>query len=252
MRSAGGRSCVPGRGRRTHRRRARRSDRRDLASRPRGGLPRHRPDARRTSRCSRPARGSSPRFPPGLAEKASRALGRLGVRIRTGFPVTAVGPDFLQSGDDRISAATIIWAAGVRASPVAALLGAPLDTAGRVLVEPDLSIPGDPRIFVIGDGAAFFTRPGNRCPGSLRSRSRRDATSRGNMAADLAGRARRPSATVTRETWRSSAGPRPLRGSGGSRCRGSRPGSRGASCTSSFSSASATAWSSSSSGPGLS
>jgi NADH:quinone reductase (non-electrogenic) len=133
-----------------------------------------------------------PALPPGLAEKASRALGRLGIRIRTGFPVTGVGPDFLESGDDRIAAATILWAAGVRASPVAALLGAPLDTAGRVLVEADLSIPGDPRIFVIGDGAAFLHQTGKPLPGVAQVAIQEGRHVAANVRADLSGRARRP------------------------------------------------------------
>ncbi len=96
-----------------------------------------------------------PTFPPGLAGKAKRALERLGVQVRAGCPVRGVGEGSVEAGDSSIPAGTILWAAGVRASPLARTLQVPLDGAGRVLVEPDLSIPGDPRIFGIGDVEAL-------------------------------------------------------------------------------------------------
>ena len=133
-----------------------------------------------------------PAFPPSLAEKASRTLQRLGVRVRTGFPVTAVKSGYLESGDDRVDAATILWAAGVRASPLGASFGVPVDPAGRVLVEPDLSIPGDPRIFVIGDGAVFLHQTGKPLPGVAQVAIQQGRHVARNVKADLAGRERRP------------------------------------------------------------
>jgi len=133
-----------------------------------------------------------PAFPPSLAEKASRTLKRLGVRVRTGFPVTAVKSGYLESGDDRVDAATILWAAGVRASPLGASFGVPVDPAGRVLVEPDLSIPGDPRIFVIGDGAVFLHQTGKPLPGVAQVAIQQGRHVARNVKGDLAGRERRP------------------------------------------------------------
>jgi NADH:ubiquinone reductase (H+-translocating) len=133
-----------------------------------------------------------PAFPPRLAEKATRSLQRLGVQVRTGFPVTGVGPGYLESGADRIVAATIVWAAGVRASPLGASFGVPVDPAGRVLVEPDLSIPGDPRIFVIGDGATFLHQTGKPLPGVAQVAIQQGRHVARNVKADLSGRERRP------------------------------------------------------------
>ena len=131
-------------------------------------------------------------FPPGLAEKASRTLQKLGVRVRTGFPVTALRAGYLESGVDRVDAATILWAAGVRASPLGASFGVPVDPAGRVLVEADLSIPGDPRIFVIGDGATFLHQTGKPLPGVAQVAIQQGRHVARNVKADLSGRDRRP------------------------------------------------------------
>jgi NADH dehydrogenase len=83
--------------------------------------------------------------------RAEAQLARLGVEVRTGALVTAVEDRAVWIGQERIDARTTLWAAGVRASPLTAGLGAPLDRAGRVKVEPDLSVPGHPEIFVLGD-----------------------------------------------------------------------------------------------------
>jgi NADH dehydrogenase len=90
-------------------------------------------------------------YPPDLSEKARRQLERLGVTVWLGRPVTAVDADGVQLGADRLAAKTVVWAAGVAASPLGAALGVPLDRAGRVIVQPDLSVPGHPEIQVIGD-----------------------------------------------------------------------------------------------------
>lgn len=94
-------------------------------------------------------------FPESLSEKARAQLHRLGVEVRTGVPVAAIDDAGVQLGDTRIAARTVLWAAGVAASPLARDLGVPLDRAGRVLVEPDLSVPGHPSIFVAGDLASI-------------------------------------------------------------------------------------------------
>jgi NADH dehydrogenase len=133
-----------------------------------------------------------PTFAPGLAGKAQRALERMGVQVRTGCPVREVEAGWVVAGDSRIEAATILWAAGVRASPLAASLGVGLDTAGRVLVEPDLSIPGDPRIFAIGDVAAFLHQSGKALPGVAPVAIQQGRHVAQNVARDLGGRPRRP------------------------------------------------------------
>jgi NADH:ubiquinone reductase (H+-translocating) len=90
-------------------------------------------------------------FPPALSEKAARQLTRLGVEVRTDTMVQGIDEHGVIIGADRIEAHTVIWAAGVAASSLARSLGVPLDRAGRVRVEPDLSVPGHPEIFVLGD-----------------------------------------------------------------------------------------------------
>ncbi|HZT86766.1 MAG TPA: NAD(P)/FAD-dependent oxidoreductase [Stellaceae bacterium] len=94
-----------------------------------------------------------PTFHPSLSEHAARALRRLGVELRLGSPVTGCDAGGAQLGTDRIESRTLIWAAGVAASPAARWTGAAHDNAGRVLVGPDLSLPGRPEVFVIGDVA---------------------------------------------------------------------------------------------------
>lgn len=97
-----------------------------------------------------------PSFPPALSAAAARQLQELGVNLRTEAPVTKVDRDGVELGpaQERIAAGTVLWAAGIRATPITATLGTPLDRAGRVLVAPDLTIPGHPEVFVIGDAAA--------------------------------------------------------------------------------------------------
>jgi NADH dehydrogenase len=104
-------------------------------------------------------------FPPALAEKARSAIEELGVTVRTGLPVTGVGPDHVELAGEAIPAHTIVWAAGVQASPAARWLDVPCDRAGRVIVAQDLTIPGHPEIQVIGDTAAFTGANGHTLPG---------------------------------------------------------------------------------------
>ncbi|WP_081838826.1 NAD(P)/FAD-dependent oxidoreductase [Thermogemmatispora carboxidivorans] len=103
-------------------------------------------------------------FPPELAEKARRALNRLGVEVRTSAPVEAVDENGVVIGGEYLPAKTIIWTAGVEASPAGRWLQAEVDRAGRVKVNPDLSVPGHPEIFVIGD-TAHLEEKGQPLPG---------------------------------------------------------------------------------------
>lgn len=104
-------------------------------------------------------------FPPTLREAARRDLVRLGVDVRTGLAVTAVGPGAVIAGGETIPAETVVWAAGVAASPLGKTLGVALDRAGRVLVEKDLTVPGHPEVFVIGDLASLQDETGKPLPG---------------------------------------------------------------------------------------
>ena len=99
-----------------------------------------------------------------LSEKARQALEKLGVEVRTNTRVTHLDETGVFIGEEHIPARTIIWAAGVAASPVARSLGVELDRAGRVKVTPELTLPGHPDVFVIGD-LAHFVQDGNPIPG---------------------------------------------------------------------------------------
>ncbi|HVK30904.1 MAG TPA: NAD(P)/FAD-dependent oxidoreductase [Burkholderiaceae bacterium] len=104
-------------------------------------------------------------FPPELSERAAAQLRGLGVELLTGAPVQAIDGEGYVRGGQRVVAKTVLWAAGVAASPLGRLLGAPLDRAGRVQVAPDLSVPGHPEVFVAGDLAALTQADGKPVPG---------------------------------------------------------------------------------------
>jgi NADH dehydrogenase len=95
-------------------------------------------------------------FAPALSEHAARSLRAMGVEVKTKTRVTGIDGEGVQCGGERILASTVLWAAGVRASGLAATLGVPLDRQGRVPVEQDLSVPGHPEVFCIGDAAVFL------------------------------------------------------------------------------------------------
>jgi NADH dehydrogenase len=99
-----------------------------------------------------------------LSARAQRSLERLGVEVRTGTMVSAIDEYSVQAKDFSITARTVIWAAGVSASPMTRSLGARLDKAGRVLVSPTLTVPGHDEIFVIGD-LAHLEQDGKELPG---------------------------------------------------------------------------------------
>lgn len=96
-----------------------------------------------------------PAYPPSLSEKARLQLERLGVEVRTKTAVTGVEEGAVVLGGERLAAGVVVWAAGVRASELARGLGAPLDRAGRVRVNPDLTVPGHPEVLVAGDLASI-------------------------------------------------------------------------------------------------
>jgi NADH dehydrogenase len=106
-----------------------------------------------------------PSFTPDLSAYAHAALVRLGVEIQLGSAVSACSAQGVIFGAQTVAADVILWAAGVRASPAAAWLGLPGDNAGRVRVEPDLTVPGLPEIFVIGDTATINAWHGKPVPG---------------------------------------------------------------------------------------
>ena len=106
-----------------------------------------------------------PAYPEDLSRSALEQLERLGVEVLTSTLVTKIEPGAIYMGETRMNAAVILWAAGVAASSLGKKLGVPVDRAGRVLVNPDLSLPGHPEVFVIGDLAALNDRSGKLLPG---------------------------------------------------------------------------------------
>jgi len=104
-------------------------------------------------------------FPDVLSLKARRQLEKLGVEVLTGTAVTSIDSLGFQLGDQFVPARTVVWAAGVAASPLGATLDVPLDRAGRVQVQPDLTLPGHPEVFVAGDLAALTQADGRPVPG---------------------------------------------------------------------------------------
>src|SRR3954449_5537254 len=104
-------------------------------------------------------------FPDELSAYAQRSLESLGVEVAFGQPVTECTADGVVYGDKKLEAKTIIWAAGVRASPAAEWLGAPADRAGRLQVLPDLTVPGHPEVFAVGDTVMINDPVGKPVPG---------------------------------------------------------------------------------------
>ena len=105
-----------------------------------------------------------PAFPDDLSAEAQRELEELGVEVRVNAKVTRVAADHVMVGDERIATHSIFWAAGNAPSPLGKGLGAPLDRGGRVIVNPDLSVPNHPEVFVVGD-LAVMTTNGKTVPG---------------------------------------------------------------------------------------
>jgi NADH:quinone reductase (non-electrogenic) len=132
-----------------------------------------------------------PSFPPDLAEAAARSLRRLGVEIRTDAKVTRITSDAVWIGGEQIRSRAVVWAAGVAGAAIGRSLGVPTDRAGRVPVQPDLSVPGHPEIFVAGDLAAVPLPDGGTLPGLAPV-----AMQGGRVAADNAWRRLRGKPTV--------------------------------------------------------
>jgi NADH dehydrogenase len=130
-------------------------------------------------------------FPERLRAAARASLERLGVDVRTGAVVTAIDAGGVTVGNTRIVARTIIWAAGVAASPLASSLGVPLDRAGRVAAEATLNVPGHPDIFVVGD-ICSFQQDGKPLPGVAQVAKQQGAHAARNVRRAIAGRALEP------------------------------------------------------------
>jgi NADH dehydrogenase FAD-containing subunit len=105
-----------------------------------------------------------PMFAESLAASARARLERMGVEVRTGAPVERVDAAGVVVAGERIASVSVLWTAGVKPSPVGAWLGAPTDRAGRVRVEADMSVPGHPEVFVVGD-VAYYEQDGKPLPG---------------------------------------------------------------------------------------
>jgi NADH:ubiquinone reductase (H+-translocating) len=131
-------------------------------------------------------------YPLALSERARRMLEKLGVEVCLNAIVTDIAPDAVQVGDERIATRNVVWSAGVSASPLGSRLGGATDRAGRVQVEPDLSVPGHPEIFVIGDLAAFPHQTGSPLPGIAPVAIQQGKAAAANIRRSVAGEERRP------------------------------------------------------------
>jgi NADH dehydrogenase len=132
-----------------------------------------------------------PAFSEDLSEAARKQLERLGVSVWTGVQVTGVDADGVCIGAERVHARTVLWAAGVAASPLARTLGVPLDRAGRVIVDPELTLPGRDDVYVIGD-LAHVEEDGGLVPGLAPAAMQQGQHAARNIQATLEGRPRQP------------------------------------------------------------
>jgi NADH dehydrogenase len=133
-----------------------------------------------------------PTYPPELSRKAQRQLEHLGVEVMTNAVVTSLSEKEVRIGDATVPTRTVLWAAGVQASPLARTLGVPLDRAGRVVVEADLSIPEHPNVFVVGDLAASKQKDGSFVPGVAQGAIQGGGHAAKNIERTLAGKPRLP------------------------------------------------------------
>jgi len=131
-------------------------------------------------------------FPEDLSQKAAEQLKKLGVEVRTGSVVTQIEPGAVWVGNEKIPASVVVWAAGVAASPLGKKLGVPVDRAGRVLVQPDLSIAGHPEVLVIGDLASLADENGKLLPGVAPVAMQQGRWVAETIARDLENQPRRP------------------------------------------------------------
>jgi NADH:ubiquinone reductase (H+-translocating) len=133
-----------------------------------------------------------PAYDPALSAYAERALARTGVEVRTGQVVTQINPEGVVVGGERIRSRNVVWAAGVAASPLGACLGGPTDGVGRVRVAPDLTVPGAPEVYAIGDLAAMDDARGRPLPGVAPVANQQGRHAAANILRTLAGEPRRP------------------------------------------------------------
>jgi NADH dehydrogenase len=131
-------------------------------------------------------------FPTQLSRYALWDLQRLGVDVRFNTPVTDIKDGVVTAGGTEIKAATVIWAAGVKSSPLGATLGAETDRAGRVIVTPDLTIPGHPEVFVIGDMSSLMGPNGRPYPGVAQVAKQEGAHVAKNIRRAMAGKEMEP------------------------------------------------------------
>lgn len=131
-------------------------------------------------------------FPASLSQRAMRDLESLGVEVRLHKHVTMIEKGTVSIGDERIEAGTVIWAAGVAPSPLAETLGVPLDHRGHVFVAPDLSLPGYPEAFVIGDMAMLNGSDGKPLPGLASVAQQEGSAAARNVLRQLRGQASQP------------------------------------------------------------
>lgn len=130
-----------------------------------------------------------PTFPPELSARARRDLERMGVEVRVNSTVTDVTPGALHIGEEILRVRNVFWAAGVQASPLGGSLGVPLDRTGRVIVGADLTIPGHPEVFVVGDmAAARSADTGEPVPGVAQGGIQTGRFAGRTIAAEVAGR----------------------------------------------------------------
>jgi NADH:ubiquinone reductase (H+-translocating) len=133
-----------------------------------------------------------PAYPEDLSASAQRQLQHLGVEVRTSAIVTSIEPRVVHVGAEVLPATVTLWAAGVAASPLGKLLGVPLDRAGRVQVERDLSLPAQREVFVVGDLASLHDEHGNMLPGLAPVAIQEGKAAAKNILRDLRGKQREP------------------------------------------------------------
>jgi NADH dehydrogenase len=133
-----------------------------------------------------------PAFREKLGRVAQRELERLGVRVRTKTLVTGVDRDGVLVGEERIPARTVLWCAGVAASPLGKTLGLSLDRAGRVPISPDLTVEGHPEVFVVGDMSSLKGADGNPLPGQAPVAIQEGRWAAANLARAVAGQPMQP------------------------------------------------------------
>jgi NADH dehydrogenase len=129
-------------------------------------------------------------YVPALSRFARRALEELGVSVWTGMRVTAIERGLVRLGTETLEAETILWTAGVAAAPIGATLGVPLDRSGRVLVNPDLTIPGCNDVYVVGDMAKIDGADGQPLPGVSQVAMQEAKWAADNICRTIAGKAR--------------------------------------------------------------